>query len=142
MYKWKAYGDYVVSGKLAQIDYFETVFELEEDREAYARAIIQNGLLQDQLKKEIPNFKRWRECHVKLIEKISKTEEASTDPEIEKLLIEATELGCLPPNYHSYKSDAARKRRLKEAVEKKKASIKKRAEKKDGIKIEDKGFVD
>lgn len=132
MFKVKVSGTYVISGRLAQIDAYEAEFKMSEGREAEARAIIQNsGMLDIELRKSKPNYKRWRTCQVIKITELKeqgkvddKTKAANDEQaEIEALLIEATNIACIPVSYKSYVSDKLRKDALIESIKKKKKKI-------------------
>ena len=143
MFKHTVEGEYVLSGKLTQIEYFETTFTLEEANPSVARSIIQNGLLEDKMRKEFKNFKRVRTSQIVKTEKVEDEKAKSdTDVELEKLLAEAGNLGCVPVNYTSYKSDDMRKRQLAIAIKRRhdrQAKADKAAGKESSI---DKGYVD
>ena len=59
MFKVKVEGEYVVSGKLKELKYYEAEFDLEEGEESMARAIIQNGLINDYMRKNVEGYGRW-----------------------------------------------------------------------------------
>ena len=123
MFKVTVTGTYIIGGKISQIDSYEVTFKMAEDRKPEARAIIQNsGMLDEKLRKDKKGFKRWRTCQVINIEEIEgKVDEA--EKELEKLLIEATQLACIPIDYKSYANDKMRVGSLEKAIEKKKISI-------------------
>lgn len=122
MNKWIAYGEYVTAGKLQQIESYEESFDLGEDRLPYARAIIQNGLITDRLRKSKKNFHRVQTCQ---IQDDPESVEGKGDIELEKLLAESTDLGCIPPGYGLLGSDKLRKDSLSAAITAKKARVKK-----------------
>lgn len=135
MFKITVSGNYVISGKLAQIDEYETSFIMSEGREAEARAIIQNsGMLDERLRKEKKNYKRWRTCNVTNIEEAKDGSSKDVDQELDVLLVDATELGCIPTTYKRLASNVTRKKALQEAIKKKKSRIKKAKAKRDGLK--------
>jgi len=130
MHKVITYGKYLVKAEngaieMEEFEDLEFILDLseypDEHKIGYARSIIQNGLITDTLKREDKRYKAIRECQVESVEPVEG--ESSIDPEIQALLTEATELGCVPPNYSTYKSDASRKRRLKEALKASKMAI-------------------
>ena len=123
MFKVTVTGTYTIAGKIAQIDSYEVTFKMAEGRKSEARAIIQNsGMLDEKLRKDKPGFKRWRTCQVTKIEEVEGKVDESVK-ELEKLLIEATQLACIPVDYKSYANDKMRIDTLKQAIEKKKISI-------------------
>lgn len=132
MHKVICYGTLLIrphNGVVEQEEYEGLVFNLDlsqypdEHKLSYARSIIQNGLIIDALKEKFPDYKASRECQVESIEPAEG--KSSIDPEVQELLTEATKLGCVPINYSTYKSDASRKRRLREALEAMKKKIEK-----------------
>jgi len=138
MHKVICYGKYHVKAdngavELEEFEGLEFILDLsqypDEHKIGYARSIIQNGLIIDKLKSMDKNYKSTRECQVESIEPV-KNKESSIDSELQDLLTEATELGCVPPNYPTYKTDASRKRRLREALAKMHKLIEKAKEKK------------
>lgn len=122
MFKVKVEGEYVSSGKLKDIKFYEAEFEMEEGDVGKARAIIQNGLIRDYLRKNVDGYGRWRTCQVVGVEEV-KGKEAEGDTELHALLLEATELECIPPSYNSYGDDKLRKKALTEAIKKKKVRV-------------------
>ena len=129
-------GSYVISGKLAQIDEYEEVFELTEGRVPEARAIIQNsGILDERLRKTKKNYRRWRTCQV--IDVQGTTKEATKEKtELHELLVKATEMGCIPATFKRLKVDKTKIKHLKEAIENKAKRVKKAKSKKSGMKEE------
>jgi len=125
MFKVKVSGTYVLSGKISEIDYYEAEFELNEGREAYARAIIQNDGMLDRFlekSKEYPKYKRWRTCQIESIDEIE-GKVGTDNAEVETLIVEATELGCIPANFKSFKKPMSKIKVLSEAIKKKKERI-------------------
>ena len=133
MYKWTAIGQYITAGKLKGTQDYEEVFELEEGNLSKARAIIQNGLLSDRLRKK-DNYYRWRTCQ--LLEEPEKEVGTSEDPELEKLLSEATERGCIPINLNSIGNNKLKKQELKAAIKKSKEALEKHNKKKGKKKVQ------
>lgn len=140
MHKITCYGTYLTktaSGTIEQEEYEGVEFNLdlsaypEEHKTSMARSIIHNTLIADALKKKDKGYKSFRECQIEEITPVDG--DSSLDPEIQELLDEAISKGCVPPNYSTYKSDPARKRRLREAL-KAHATAVQRAEKKKSAK--------
>lgn len=142
MYRITVEGEYITAGKFKQIEWYEEIFEIVTGEEGNARAIIQNGLITDRLRRTHKNFGRWRTCQVSSIEKMSEKDtgkvitdlvDAAQEPkevsELQQLIAEASNLGCMPANYSSYKSNKVRKTQLKNALTAKKARIEKAARK-------------
>jgi len=101
--------------KNVEICFFEEDFVLSDDVPSLelARCVIQNGLLSERLHK-IDGYKRWRTCEVISFEDCgdSKVEISNID----KLLIRATELGCLPENIDNYKRMDFKVKALERAI--------------------------
>jgi len=138
MQKWTAYGQYVTAGKIKQLEPYEEFFKLNETDRSKARAIVQNGLIEDHLRKTQKNFHHVYTCQLyEKSESIESKDEGNIT--LETLVLEATELGCLPAVYKSLKGDKAREQSLKEAIEKKKARMARAKKKKSSV--EDQGWV-
>lgn len=127
-------GSYVISGKLAQIDEYEEVFELSEGRVPEARAIIQNsGMLDERLRKNKKNYRRWRTCQVIDIEGTT-TEATKETTKLHELLVKATKMGCIPSTFKRLKNPKTKIKHLEEAIENKVKRVKKAKAKKGGMK--------
>lgn len=136
MFKVTVSGSYVLSGKLSEIDQYETTFDMAEGREAEARAIIQNsGILDERLRKEKKSYRRWRTCQVIDIVEV-KDDNTSVDAELESLFIEAVNLACVPVSYKRLRKNEAKKAALVEAIKNKKTRIVKAKARKGGLKRE------
>lgn len=126
MFKVTVAGNYVTTGRIAQIEYYEASFELAEGQESLARAIIQNsGIIDDHLRKTKKNFKRWQTCGIIQIEELKDKKAKEEDKELEELLIEATNLGCIPSTYKRLVNTEPKKKALVDAIERKKKRIEK-----------------
>ncbi len=106
---------------------------------AQARVIIQNGLLTPKMQssKEYPNFSRWRTAQV--IE-FSDSSDVPENSDLNKLLMEATNMDAIPDRLDSYKSPEAKTRALTQAID---AEKKRRGRKPKGeLEVTDMGYVD
>jgi len=129
-------GSYVISGKLAQIDEYEEVFELTEGRVPEARAIIQNsGILDERLRKTKKNYRRWRTCQVIDVEGTTK-EATKEETKLHELLVEATKKGCLPATFKRLKRPESKIKALEKAIKNKAKRVAKAKAKKGGMKEE------
>lgn len=108
----------------------DSVKTLEE-----ARRIIKRGLINEELKK-MPNFKRVRTCQVVSFED---TTDKAENSDLQKALIEATKLSCVPENLQNYRKEEDKVRALSQAIEKAKARAKKKPTKGNET---DLGYVD
>lgn len=142
MFKYTVEGEYVESGKLAQLSFYKTSIILAEENQGKALSVIQNIMLTDVLKKEIKDFKRWRTAKITDVKAANEDEAAKVDVDLEKAATEATELGAVPPNLSMYKKQEDKKKALEAAVEKKKAANAKREKKEAGKGAIDQGFID
>jgi hypothetical protein len=109
-------------------EYFETEFLLSDSvKDVHqARSIIQAGLLHEKLMKDVPQYKNWRECQVVSLE----TTDAKADTsELEQLLLQCSEAGCVPENLSSYASDASKVKALSKALDRHEARINREREK-------------
>jgi hypothetical protein len=107
------------------LEWFEREIVLDDSVKTLeeARRIIKRGLLVEEMKKTIPNFKRIRTCQVVSFEDTSDLPDSS---ELTKLLTEATKLNCLPENLQNYRKEEDKIRMLASAIEKSKAKAKKK----------------
>lgn len=97
-------------------EFFETEFLLSDSVQDVhqARAIIHAGLLHEKLLKDVPQYKHWRECQVTSLE----TTDAKADTsELEQLLLQCSEAGCVPENLASYASEASKTKALAKALD-------------------------
>lgn len=148
MFRHTVEGEFITQGKMATTRYYEATVDLEIEDVAVARGVIQNGLITDILRRKEENFKRVRTCQIVKTEKIedSKDQKAEADsgdvdPDVAKLLAEATELGCVPVNYASYGDDKTRKLQLTNAINRKIKRMEKQ-DAKDGKQSKEKAVID
>ncbi len=130
-------GEVVVKdGTHSAIEFYTAEFVLDDSVEtlAQARSMIQAGLITERLRREVSNFKRVRTCDV--IE-FTKTNESPEHGELDKLLLKATELGCMPENIESYKKPEAKAKALQKAVDR---ALERNGKAKDNV--TDLGYVD
>jgi hypothetical protein len=122
-------------GNTTDIHFYEEEFILDDAVKtlAQARSIIQGGLINERLRRNMPNFRRVRTCQVIEFGETTEKPEAS---DLDKLLIEATELGCMPENIDNYKRPDYKIKALERAVQK----AKERKAKPDNV--QDLGYVD
>lgn len=102
-----------------------------------ARSVIKNGLLHDRLTEKVKNYKRFRTYEIKSFED---TEELAEKSKLDKLLVEATKLDCMPENLNIYSSADGKEKALERAIESKKKRQKSAKKKKNDV--EDQGYVD
>lgn len=128
-YQYTVEGEYITTE--GELDEYEKKFILDEPEEGLARAIIQNSLIHNTLKKDksLKDYRRWKTCQIVECKEVSGEKESEIDPKLQKLISEATNLGCMPPNFNSLKRDDTKIKKLEDAIEKKKARIKKDKEK-------------
>lgn len=129
--------------KTINIEFYEEEFILDNTIKdiGEARSIIRKGLLNERLRKKVKNYKKFRTCQVVSLEK---TNEESKTGEMEKKLLEATKLGCVPVNLDSYLSEGGKEKALEKAIEVKKQRAKadKKKQKRAKVDVEDLGIVD
>jgi hypothetical protein len=133
----KVEGEAVVKdGTGKAIEFYEAEFLLDDSVATLgqARSIIQNGLIRDKLQRQVQNFANWRTCQV--VEFREEKDSQADLSDMDKLLIEATELNCIPENIDSYKRPDYKMKALQKAIEVAKA----RPQKEDAFK--DLGKVD
>jgi len=89
-------GEVVVKdGASSAIEFYTQEFILDDAVKSLeqARSMIQAGLINERLRKEVQNYRRVRTCQVVSFES---TTEKAAHSELDKLLLKATELGCMP----------------------------------------------
>ncbi len=123
-------------GHNINIEFYEETFLLDDSVASLeqARAIIKKGLLNERLRKR-DNFKGIRTCQVV---SFTKTDEVAEAGDLDKLLIIATELNCIPENLVNYKRPDHKIKALEKAIE----NAKKRKEKIEKDNVTDEGYVD
>ncbi len=118
-------GEYVVrDGHDVEVKFFTEKFILADTVKnlAQARCVIQAGLLTDRLRRNIPNFKRWRTCEVV---SFKPTKEKPEYSELDDALVKATSLGCVPDNIDNYKDPKFKLKALQNAIERHNERMKK-----------------
>jgi len=102
-------------GKDTEIEFFEEEFFLDDSVTTLeqARSIIQNGLIDERLKKR-NGYKGWRTCQVISFE-ASKQDAENGD--LDMLILKATELNCIPENIGAYKRPDYKIKALQRAIE-------------------------
>jgi len=128
--------------KTTNIQFYEEEFILDDDIKdiAIARSIIRKAMIHDRLRKTIKNYKKFRTCQVISLKPVS-TKAETTD--VERKMIEAAKLNCVPMNLDSYATDQSKEKALDKAIESakvRKAQVKKTGKK--DIQIEDEGYID
>jgi len=129
-------GEVVVKdGASSAIEFYTQEFILDDAVKSLeqARSMIQAGLINERLRKEVQNYRRVRTCQVVSFES---TTEKAAHSELDKLLLKATELGCMPENIESYKRPDFKAKALEKAIERHLS----RKDKKDPM--QDQGYVD
>jgi hypothetical protein len=121
-YEYTVEGEYITTD--GGLDEYSAKFVLDESNEDVARAIIQNTLIHTHLRKDSKrkDYKRWKTCQVEECKPVDKDSDISV--EMQDLISEATDLGCMPPNFNAIKKDDLKIKKLKEAIKLKKKRIK------------------
>lgn len=134
----KCEGEVVTKDGTGQsIEYYECEFVLSDDVKtiSQARSVIRSGYISEYMRKNVKNFKRVRTMQVV---DFGDTEQKVENTDLEKLLIKATELGCVPENIENYKRPDYKEKALKIAIER----ASKRKPEGQKFKVEDQGMVD
>lgn len=121
------------------IGFYEEEFILDDSikTEAEARQLIQNGLISDRLRKTVDNFKGWRTCDIVQFDNTEKQPEFS---ELDKAMMEAMKLNCVPENIDNYRRPDYKLKALQQAIANhKEVQAKKKAQKEQ---TQDQGYVD
>jgi hypothetical protein len=103
-------------GKGHAIEFYEETFILDDSIPTadHARCIIQSAFITEALRKKVENFKRVRTCKVIGFEDSNETAETS---DVDKLLLEATTLGCVPENIDNYRRPDFKVKALQKAID-------------------------
>lgn len=128
--------------KTVNIEFYEEDFILDDDIKeiAIARSIIRRAMIDQRLRKKVTNYKKVRTCQVISLEPVDKKSETGS---MEKKLLEASKLNCVPQNLDSYANDKSKEKALDKAIETAKDRKKKAAaKKKKAQQVEDLGMVD
>ena len=127
------------SAGITELDFYEESFFLDDsiDSEGVARQIIRKGLLTDRLSKKVKGFRRVRTCQIVGLEKTSDKAENS---DLDKLLTEAVNLGCVPTNIDNYRRPDYKLKALQKAIDNEKARQEKLKGKKSNV--QDMGYID
>lgn len=125
--------------RATNIKFYEEEFVLDDDVKdiGQARVIIRKALLDERLKKSIEHYKKFRTCQVVSLEP---TDKKSDSGPVEKKMIEASKLNCVPENLDRYSDSKSKEKALDKAIETKKKRG--RPAKKDKFEVEDHGIVD
>lgn len=123
--------------KTVLLDLYSETFILDDSVKTLeqARSVIKNGLLHDRLSKKVKNYKRFRTYEIISFEN---TNEEAEQSGLNKLLVEASSLDCVPENLDIYSSAEGKEKALERAIETKK----KRGRPAKNQDVEDQGFVD
>jgi hypothetical protein len=134
----KVEGEVVVKdGTGTSVEFYESQFVLDDavQNAAQARAIIKKGLISERLRREVQGYKRVRTCQ---IVEFTSTDDKPEQSDMDRLLIRATELNCVPENIDNYKRPDFKQRALEKAIEK--AEERAKSVKPDAV--QDLGYVD
>lgn len=119
-------------GRGAAIEFFEEKFVLSDGVKTLeqARSVIRKGLITERLMKKVKNFKHVRTMQVVEFEE---SKEEAEQSEVDDLLLEATQKGCVPENLDRYTKPEDKVKVLKKAIKAfddrvKKAAAAKKAE--------------
>lgn len=115
----KASGQWVAKdGTGLAINYYDEEFVMDDavQNAAQARSILHAGLLTQRMQDkadDYPNFKRWRTCEV--ID-FCETKQKAEHSDLEKLMLRATELECVPENIDNYRRPDYKAKALETAI--------------------------
>ena len=116
-------GEVVVKDGTGQsLEFYEAEFVLSDAVQTanQARSLIRKGLISEHLRREVKGYKRVRTCQVVEFTTTNKVAEQS---EMDKLFLEATELGCVPENIDNYKRPDYKQKALERAIENHKSRV-------------------
>jgi hypothetical protein len=97
------------------IEFYEEEFILGADvrTKEQAHVIVKKALLDDRLRRGHKGYKRFRTAQ---IVEFGTTDEPAEQSDIDKLLIKATALNCIPENLNNYKRPDHKQRALEKAI--------------------------
>ena len=121
------------------IGFYEEEFILDDGvkTKEQARSLIQNALITERLRKTAENFKGCRTCNVV---EFKDTVEQPEFSELDKMMLKAMELGCVPENIDNYRRPDYKLKALQQAIENHNSIAAARKKKKDDV--QDEGYVD
>lgn len=127
------------SAGINELEFYEENFILDDSilNEGKARQIIKKGLLTPRLEKKIKGFRRVRTCNVV---EFTETDKDTDNSKLDKMLIEAIDLDCMPININSFKQEDHKTKALAAAIHEQKERNKKNKKKKNSV--EDLGYID
>lgn len=98
------------------IEFFSEEFVLDASIQTLeqARVIVKKAMLGDRLQRKHKGFKRVRTAQVI---SFTDTQEAAEHSDIDRLMIKATELGCVPDNINNYRRPEYKQKALEKAIE-------------------------
>ncbi len=131
-------GEVVVKDGTGQaLEFYEAEFVLDDAVQTanQARSLIKKGLISEHLRRNVKNYKRVRTCQ---IVEFTTTDKVAEQSDMDKLFLEATELGCVPENIDNYKRPDYKQKALERAI----ANHKDRAAKAKPDNVQDLGYVE
>ena len=104
-----------VDGKRSTVNYYSEEFVMSDKVEtaSQARSMLQAGLISERLREKVVGFRRVRTCQVVSFED---TDLAAASGEFDEVLLEATELGCVPEGFERYGTTESKVRALRTAI--------------------------
>jgi hypothetical protein len=112
----KVEGEVVVKDGTGQsLEFYEESFVLDDavKNTNQARSIIKKGLISERLRRVVKGYKRVRTCQ---IVEFTNTDQVAEQSDMDKLFLEATELGCVPENIDNYKRPDFKQKALEKAI--------------------------
>lgn len=130
----------VVENNAKSVEFYECEFILADSVESIdqARQLIQAGKITEYLKRNHKGFKRWRTCQVVELKSVPEKPESE---ELDGLMIQAQNLGCLPDNIDNYKRPDYKLKAVEKSIAAHKSREAKKKAKKDQN-VQDMGYVD
>lgn len=132
-------GEVVVKdGSRSSIEFYTEEFVLDDAVKnlEQARSMIQSGLISERLRRTVENYRRVRTCQVI---SFTETKDKAEHSELDKLLLKATELNCIPENIESYKRPDYKAKALEKAIER---ALERNEKQKKSENVQDLGYVD
>ena len=113
----KVEGEVIVKDGTGQaIEYYEAEFVLDDAVKTgpQARSVIRKGLISERLRKTVQNFRRVRTMQ---LVSFDRTDAPAEQSELDRLLLRASEMDCIPENIDNYKRPDYKAKALEKAIE-------------------------
>lgn len=107
---------YIKEDGRSYLEFYTEEFVLDDSVKTIneARSVIHKGMIADRLRTSFPNYLKWSTCQVV---ELKETSEQSKTADLDKLLLEASRLNCIPDNIANYKRPDHKMKALQRAID-------------------------